>query len=171
MLNVVELVNYLRANPNQTSYIVDHLWINFYNKVSDGNGKIILGYPHIFIDSVNETLKHMDIIYNSVRNANCNLIWVSVFSKIRTVGLNYYIFILNKKFLNLEFRYSATKINIAEVKNEALVFMGLKPNFTREELIRRYRTLVLKYHPDKGGSTENFLKLQVYKEQLERSLC
>ena len=170
MLNVVELVNYLRAHPDQTSYIIDQLWIDFYNDVSDKNGKIILGAPHNFVEAVNKTLKHMDTIYNSVRNSNCNLIWVSVFSRIRSIGLNYYIFILNKKFLDLEFRYSTTKINIAEVKNEALIFLGLKQNFTREELIRSYRTLVLKYHPDKGGSTEKFLKLQVYKEQLERSL-
>jgi len=84
------------------------------------------------------------------------------------VGLNYYVFVVNQKFLDLEFRYSKEKVNVAEITNDALTFMGLNDKFTREDLLRSYRKLVLKYHPDKGGRIEDFKKLQVYREQLER---
>lgn len=170
MLNIVDLVNYLRSKPQSQSYIIDQLWVDFYLNISDDNGKIILGSPHNFVESVNKTLKHMDLLYDSVKNANCNLIWVSLFSKIRHIALNYYVFIVNKNFLNLEFRYSKEKLNITEVRNEALVFMNLRINYSREELMESYRRLALKFHPDKGGSEENFRRLQIYKEQLERSL-
>jgi hypothetical protein len=168
-MNVYFLVNHLHQFPTQTSYVADLMWINFYNQISTEHG-IILGQPHLFVNSVNKTLKQMDTIYNSVKNSNCNLIWAILFNKIRNVALNYYVFIVNKDFLKLEFRYSKEKLNITEITNEALVFMGLNEKYTKEDLVRSYRRLVLQHHPDKKlyGSNEMFLKLQVYKEQLER---
>ena len=167
MLNVVDLINYLRAYPKYPVFVIDQLWIDFYNNIADKNG-IILGYPHLFVQSVNKTMKHMDEIYNSVPNADCKYIWASLFNKIRNVALTYYVFIVEPKFLNLEFRYTKEKIFVAESNNEALTFMGLNDRFNKEDLLKRYRMLVLKYHPDKGGRVEDFRKLQVYKEQLER---
>ena len=167
-MDVNFLVDYLRLHPENTIYIVDQLWIEFYNQMSNQRGHILLGCPHLFVETVNKTLKNMDTIYNSVKNANCNWIWVALFHKIRMVGLNYYVFVVNQKFLDLEFRYSKEKVNVAEITNDALTFMGLNDKFTREDLLRSYRKLVLKYHPDKGGRIEDFKKLQVYREQLER---
>jgi len=166
-MDVVYLVNHLRQYPKHTDYVIDQLWIDFYNKISTEHG-IILGAPHLFVQSVNKTMKYMDTIYNSIKNVNCNYIWAVLFNKIRLVALNYYVFIVNKKFLDLEFRYSKEKVNVSEITNEALTFMGLNDRFTRDDLLKRYRILVLKYHPDKGGRVEDFRKLQVYKEQLER---
>lgn len=169
MLNIVDLINHLRSYPENVIYVIDQLWVDFYFSISDDKGKIFLGAPQIFIGAVNKTIKHMDVIYNSIRTEKCKYIWASVFSKIRNIAINYYIWIVDNKFLNLEFRYSPEKIIVTEVRNEALIFLGLKQGFTKEELIRTYRQLVLKMHPDKGGRVEDFRKLQVYKEQLERS--
>lgn len=168
-MDVLYLVNHLRLFPEQTSFVANFMWMDFYNQIATERG-ITLGQPHLFVNSVNRTLKHMDTIYNSVKNANCNLIWAILFNKIRNVALNYYVFIVNKNFLNLEFRYSKERINVAEITNEALIFMELKEKYTKEDLIKSYRRLVLKYHPDKGGRVEDFRKLQVYKKQLERGI-
>jgi hypothetical protein len=170
MLNANDIINYLRLNPNNINYVISQLWIEFYNLMATKDG-IILGCPHRFVDSVNKILKVMDLIFNSFKDDKANLIWVSVFNKIRMVGLNYYIFIIDEKFLNLEFRYSKSKLNIVEAQNEALKFFGLRQGFTKEEFNKVYRKYCLIYHPDKGGNKDNFLKLQVYREQLERSFC
>lgn len=169
MLNVFDLINHLRSYPENVTFIIDQLWIDFYNNVTDKQGKIILGSPFNFVESVNETMKHMDMIYASINSPSCKYIWASLFSKIRNIALTYYIFIVDDNFFKLEFRYSPEKIIVTEVRNEALIFLGLKQGFTKEELLRTYRKLVLKMHPDKGGRVEDFRKLQVYKEQLERS--
>lgn len=171
MLNVVELVNYLRLHPENRQYVIDQLWLDFYNRISYNDNNVIIGRPYLFVDAVNITLKNMDLVYNSVKNVDCSYIWAVLFYRIRNIALNYYVFIVNPSFLNLEFRYSHKKIEIAESRDEARKFMGLSTNFTKEELVRCYRKLALKYHPDKGGSAEDFRKLQVYKEQLERSFC
>ena len=168
MLNIVSLVNYLRNNPHDSKYIIDQLCINFYTNISDKEGKVILGSPYLFVDAVNQTMKYMYMICNSVKNVDCNIIWLSVFNKIRNIGLTYYVFILNPKFLELEFRYSKKKVIVAGIQDEAVLFMGLKQHFTKEDLIQRYKTLAIKLHPDKGGRSGDFQRLQIYKEHLER---
>lgn len=40
-------------------------------------------------------------------------------------------------------------------------FLGVSPYCTNEEVNKVYHQLALKYHPDKGGSTEQFLRLQI----------
>ena len=43
----------------------------------------------------------------------------------------------------------------------AFKFMGINHKSTNQEINRRFRELCLKYHPDKGGSNEQFHQLQV----------
>lgn len=50
--------------------------------------------------------------------------------------------------------------------DEALKFFGFSSMPQPDELKRRYRELALKNHPDKGGDTATFQRLQNYKEQL-----
>jgi hypothetical protein len=40
-------------------------------------------------------------------------------------------------------------------------FLDLPPSCSNGEINTRYRTLALKYHPDKGGNAEDFHKLQI----------
>jgi curved DNA-binding protein CbpA len=43
---------------------------------------------------------------------------------------------------------------------QALKLLGLKPNFTKQELKKAYRRLSKQYHPDvSGGSDEKFRRL------------
>ena len=167
MLNVSLLVNHLRSNPENHTFVIDQIWMDFYNSISEKNGAITIGNPDKFMRSVNNTLKCMDTIVREVKNTNCNLIWAIIFDKIKNIALSRYIWIVDKKFLNLEYRYSPIKISVSNLSNEVLDFMNLKPNFTKAELMRSYRLLCLKYHPDKKGDIEKFRKLQVYKQQLE----
>lgn len=109
----------------------------------------------------------MDVIYNSVKNVNCNDIWITLFHKIKNLALNMYIWIVNKKFNDLEFRYTATKNVVSDINDERIIFMGLKQNFTKDELDRSFRRLAKLYHPDKNGDKEKFQKLMSYKSQLE----
>ncbi len=55
---------------------------------------------------------------------------------------------------------------------EALDFFGLSSNFQLEDLKKRYHTLALKYHPDRGEYTSDVLFVQLlhYKSILENSL-
>ncbi|CAF1399058.1 unnamed protein product [Rotaria sordida] len=44
---------------------------------------------------------------------------------------------------------------------KAYTFLDLKPSCTNSEINSQFKKLALKYHPDKGGSAEDFHKLQV----------
>jgi len=50
--------------------------------------------------------------------------------------------------------------------DEALKFFGFSSMPNPDELKKRYRELALKNHPDKGGDTATFQRLQNYKDQL-----
>ncbi|CAF2855688.1 unnamed protein product [Rotaria sp. Silwood2] len=43
----------------------------------------------------------------------------------------------------------------------AYKFLTLSPSCSNDEINGRYRTLALRYHPDKGGNAEDFHKLQI----------
>ncbi len=43
--------------------------------------------------------------------------------------------------------------------HEALLIMGLAPNFSPDELKQQFRVLVKKYHPDTGHSPEKFMSV------------
>ncbi len=45
---------------------------------------------------------------------------------------------------------------------------GLLPDYTTSELKKAYRLLAQKFHPDKGGSVENFLALKNHFEYLNK---
>lgn len=169
MLNVNLLINDFRSNPTHVNFIVDELWFDFHKNISDDRGNVIIGYPNKFMKSVVTTVKYMDSIYNAFGNSNVNLIWVTLFNRIRTIAMSHYLFIIDSDFLDLEFRYNKSKIPLrADNNNEVLTFMNLEPNFTKDELLKSYRLLALKYHPDKNGNVEMFRKLMNYKDMLEK---
>ena len=60
-MDVVYLVNHLRLHPEHTTFVSDQLWMDFYNQMATEQG-IILGHPHLFVESINRTLKFMDLI-------------------------------------------------------------------------------------------------------------
>lgn len=45
-------------------------------------------------------------------------------------------------------------------RTQAMIFMDLTHGYTEEDLVKRYRKMSLKLHPDKGGDKEDFIKLQ-----------
>uniref|UniRef100_A0A914VTU2 J domain-containing protein n=1 Tax=Plectus sambesii TaxID=2011161 RepID=A0A914VTU2_9BILA len=47
-----------------------------------------------------------------------------------------------------------------EALERAYNFLGVSRRSTDDDITKAYRSLCLKYHPDKGGSQQNFLKLQ-----------
>lgn len=49
--------------------------------------------------------------------------------------------------------------------SDSFAYMGLKEDATPEEIMKRYRELSLKCHPDKGGSQEEFIKLTEHKNK------
>lgn len=49
---------------------------------------------------------------------------------------------------------------------DALVFMGLSPGCTKNEITAQYRRLARIYHPDAGGDTERFIQLQKARQVL-----
>lgn len=49
---------------------------------------------------------------------------------------------------------------------DALVFMGLSPDYTVSDVTAQYRRLARIYHPDAGGSSEQFIQLQKARQVL-----
>lgn len=49
---------------------------------------------------------------------------------------------------------------------DALVFMGLSPDYTVSDVTAQYRRLARIYHPDAGGDTERFIQLQKARQVL-----
>jgi len=49
---------------------------------------------------------------------------------------------------------------------DALVFMGLSPGYTESDVTAQYRRLARIYHPDAGGSSEQFIQLQKARQVL-----
>ncbi len=62
-----------------------------------------------------------------------------------------------------EFSYNYTNYTeptpiIKKITNDWNI-LGLIPPKTKKELKKRYRQLILKHHPDKGGDSEQFVKI------------
>lgn len=45
--------------------------------------------------------------------------------------------------------------------HNAFTLMGLNSNASNDAINRQFRALCLKYHPDKGGDSDSFNKLQI----------
>ena len=43
--------------------------------------------------------------------------------------------------------------------NEALRIFGMDENYTLETIKKKYKILILKHHPDKGGCSDTFIKI------------
>ena len=58
-----------------------------------------------------------------------------------------------------DFRYVCVDEDpILEIDNDWKI-LGLVPPKTKEELKKKYRKLCLKHHPDKGGNSQDFIKI------------
>lgn len=59
-------------------------------------------------------------------------------------------------------------MNTNDLEN-ALLFFSLNPNFSKDDLKKKYRELALKYHPDRGEYTSDvlFIQLMNYNSILE----
>jgi hypothetical protein len=53
--------------------------------------------------------------------------------------------------------------------DRAYAFMGLSPTCTNEHVNQRFRHKALVMHPDKGGTTEQWLQLQVFQQTIKMS--
>lgn len=51
--------------------------------------------------------------------------------------------------------------------DDPLVVFGLKSDATWDDVIKTYRNLVKKHHPDRGGNTEDMVKINAAYEVLE----
>ena len=51
-------------------------------------------------------------------------------------------------------------------KNEALAILGIEEPFTRKEVTQAHRSLMGKFHPDKGGNTYLATKLNTARDIL-----
>ncbi|MEM7181990.1 MAG: DNA-J related domain-containing protein [Spirochaetota bacterium] len=54
-------------------------------------------------------------------------------------------------------------------RNPSLQVLGLPEDASTEEIEKRYRILVKKHHPDKGGNPETFQKIQTAMEHIRNS--
>lgn len=69
----------------------------------------------------------------------------------------------NYKFNNQDYNFdfnNDTSCHKNNVNMEYWNILKLMPPKTKDEIKRQYRKLCLKYHPDKGGSNEKFIKLK-----------
>jgi hypothetical protein len=66
--------------------------------------------------------------------------------------------------------YTENGITLNDLYDPNLLSMlGLSEGATMENIKKRFRELALKYHPDKGGDSEKFIKiLDVYKKLTEK---
>ena len=110
---------------------------------------------------------------------NADWIWRTIYEhNVFPIVMVYFTQLGDESFLKLKNYFVINKkdahgtIHVAKIKetDDMLMFMGLSQNFTKEDLIKRFRQLAMIYHPDKGGRAELFLKLQKYKEILEKNL-
>ena len=65
-----------------------------------------------------------------------------------------------------EYRWRENLYTGSSLFNEALGFFGFVTMPVADELKRKYRELCFKHHPDKGGDTATFQRLQNYKDLL-----
>ena len=56
-------------------------------------------------------------------------------------------------------------MSLRSAPSDSFSYMGLKEDATPRQIIKRYRELSLKCHPDKGGSQEEFIKLTEHKNK------
>lgn len=134
-----------------------------------------------------ETFKKQinDLINIIKRIGECEKVLVlqTLFSDIiKPIGEKYYKQFLNDRFYELKDFFnlkSSNPYNKEDKKIKEIIkvnlqkqidFFGLKENYTKEEIIRQFRKLVLIHHPDKGGNKENFQLLQQYKNELLNNL-
>jgi hypothetical protein len=110
---------------------------------------------------------------------NADFVWRTIYNNnIFPIVMIYFTQLGDESFLKLKNYFTINKkdakgqVHAANVKesDDMLSFMGLAQNFTKDDLNKRYRQLAMIYHPDKGGSVANFLKLQKYKEILEKNM-
>jgi hypothetical protein len=68
-----------------------------------------------------------------------------------------------------ELKATLNKLDSIDPKEDAYAVLGLKNGATKEEIKKAYRNLVMKCHPDKGGSQEDFRKIQEAYELLQKA--
>jgi hypothetical protein len=68
-------------------------------------------------------------------------------------------------------RAKSSRSAYADPLGDALTFFGLNRPYNERELKVAYRSLAIKYHPDTGGSHEQFLTLQTHYEVLQRHVA
>lgn len=53
-----------------------------------------------------------------------------------------------------------------QIPSDSFIVLGIPTTSTSEEVIKRYRDLSNKYHPDKGGSDESFISITEAKNKI-----
>ena len=144
-------------------------------------------YPRTFDgfkDALKSSTERIDYLYGITGGKfKADAMWTNLFSMdIRMEGrLRYHRQCSSKAFEELYYLYSPeniqSRLNLDEINNrhqykakpqpkvmtvnDNMKFMGLQLGFTQKQLKKRYRKLVIKYHPDKpGGDAEKFLHLK-----------
>lgn len=121
--------------------------------------------------------------FGNISRGKCDIItlWRNFFTnKIIPKGMyGYNQYCSNKKFYdlfnffdNIDKWYNPEKFEKEEAKHHWSVpyiqMLGLQEGFTKSDLRRKYRKLVLIHHPDKGGSQDEFLAIhEAYKMLLK----
>jgi hypothetical protein len=147
---------------------------NFINEVISNNSNQlnINSFRNIITKTIEELIQIQLISRNKVP---IDIIWKTLYRrKIVIWVINFFSASYDDSFLKLEYYFDLKYKNEIKINNdgisEYMSFMGLKPGFTKTELTKRYRQLCLLYHPDKGGNSQMFIKLQKSKEILGKIL-